>query len=1614
MQDHGQLGLADAGDAQCTQLGCREGRGRCAGVGQRHDLAHDTGQGGQLAGGVHIGGGFQVDHAVEQTDFWCRVDAGRTQELELCLRQRRVVVVAAVSGQQQGVDGIGHGLQLAGAVAVACDHRCQVGIGGGNVGGCHAFHTGHIPGVGGGSGLAAVVHAQLGYGAGPCRVGSGDQGLQFGQGVGAAAVVRLRGQGGQHRVQVVGGHTGQADEREIAGAQGRAGGAACGRELDGIDHAGQCGQFGVRVDFCGAGLLQHIVHQARLGDGVDGGQGHGLVLRSAQRQIVVVGVVGCGQDGQVAVDHALHFGQGVAVGSGNGCKGRVDRGQVASVHTGDARIAVRQQGRDGRTGAAAGVVTDHTQGRALGVDGDRARVGRHGPHVASGIDGQRLEAVSRIGQGGERGRPSAAAIGHHRFEQGVAAVDFDFGVRLGRAIQGGRVAQGRDHGRARGRRCNAVHGEGQRGGVAADVARRIAGPESQAVPAFGQWGDGLPLPLALGIDLHRGDGVAVVADGQCAEGFGRAGEHRLGVAGQGRSAQCGDGRVAAHAGDHGARHHWSAGCDGVNHQLGAGQVGLGVLRRCGAHLNVVGAVAQGCRDVQGPDAGGRVVGEFSAARCAVGGCVAVGGVYQGDTGANHQLVTRRAQSDMNTVASCQLDVLRQRVVARVGRVELERIAAHRGRVVFGELAHHGGHVGWGDVHFQAAGGVGAAVARGVAHAGGHRVGVAVVQRDAVGIGQGHAPVARTHCGGVGLAIEADGDGLAIFSRAGACDDDVGGHAAEVAQGTPFRRVEQACAAAAADNIACDLGHGQCGRCAVDLQGVGLAASVVVAVGATDFHRVGFVRQGCHDVGRQAGGPEAIGHVGRDRGEGARTVLERDRDAVAVEESGLATDRDRTRFFSGVDDVIACDGADGDDRHLRGIRDAHIHAVLQFAERVDAAGVQQFANGQQHASQIGRAHARDAQGRKVGSAQSGRGLSAQGGGHEAADDVGQGLQFAGLVHGGGGLGIDHVAQQARFCGGVDVGQAQQLVLRGAQRHIVVGAVAVGTRQQQMVGVDDGLHFGGRVGGGAGQRCDEAVEACHVATGDAGDACGQVGAVGGSCVAAGVGADHAHGRVEVGHRSGDRSLQRRQAGDATAAVVCGCNARQHGDQVVGGDTGHPDQGQLGGCQCGRGALTGGGLQQAADHSGNGIEFGDGVDLTGIHGADHVVVQGQAVGTKVEGVADGAQGHAQGLVDRLCRVIGRSVSQSAIGFGQHQGVGIDHGLHGSGGCHIGVVHRCAGQRAVDGRQQHGVGRAVGQDQARHTCGGVGGQVGHGAAIVQGVVADHIERCAIGRDAGGDHVLQAAQAGDATAVVGAGGDGSQDRSQVFGRDGAGAQQSVELGCGQSGRGCATGGHHQQAVDCVGQGVEVRDRVHISRTALADQVVEQAQAVGVGRNGAQGNAHRLVGGDRRIDTRSRIRSAAIGLGQDGGVGINDGLHFGGGVHQSSGDGGAGQSRVYGGQQRGVALQAGDACGGVDRFGRGRVGVAVGIADQRAERSRLRGQGVVHDGLQIGQGIDVAQAGRCDGVQNGRQVGAVHAGQAQSAQVLHAQRGRCSAGRRVDQCSDRVGQRLQFAVGVDG
>ena len=197
--------------------------------------------------------------------------------------------------------------------------------------------------------------------------------------------------------------------------------------------------------------------------------------------------------------------------------------------------------------------------------------------------------------------------------------------------------------------------------------------------------------------------------------------------------------------------------------------------------------------------------------------------------------------------------------------------------------------------------------------------------------------------------------------------------------------------------------------------------------------------------------------------------------------------------------------------------------MQIGQRVHAAGVQQFTDGQQNAGQVAAGNAGDAEHREVGISECRRGLTAQRSGHDAADDGGQGVELGVAVHRGGCLGIDHVVQQAGFGCGVDAGQTQHLVLRWAELHIVVGAVAICPGEQLVVGVDDGLHFGCSVGGSGGQWRDEAVEACHVAAGDARDAGLSVSAVGGCGVGAGVSADHAHGGVELGHRSRDRGLQ-----------------------------------------------------------------------------------------------------------------------------------------------------------------------------------------------------------------------------------------------------------------------------------------------------------------------------------------------------------------------------------------------------------------------------------------------------------------------------------------------------------
>ncbi len=821
------------------------------------------------------------------------------------------------------------------------------------------------------------------------------------------------------------------------------------------------------------------------------------------------------------------------------------------------------------------------------------------------------------------------------------------------------------------------------------------------------------------------------------------------------------------------------------------------------------------------------------------------------------------------------------------------------------------------------------------------------QRCGVGVGGGgddRLQVAQAvHLAGAGCS-----NGLLHHGQVG------GGDAAHAqrSQIGQARGVAQAVAAGGADDAA-DL-CGQCGQLGVGVhRGRGQAADD--GVEQAGFFCTDGGQAQCDELGlAQAGGGGAVAvGCGQQGVEGIRDTLHQRRgvgagggqlrhEGVQVGQLGAG---DTVDF--GVQIVLqlrggvaAGVGADHAQCIVVGGR-CGIDDGLQFDHRVHTraivgGGFDAFQNGRQ----IQVVDVVQAQGRKARHGQWRGRCAAQGREHEVAHGVGQGGQIGIAADLCAGATVQHVIEQAGFRRGVHGAQAQGAELRAGERHVVVAAIAVQAVAQGVDGIDQGLDFGGGVHihtdqCGTGQRLlDEgqvgAVHAAHVGLCEG--AQHRQGAGVALCVIADYGQCRGVGVQACGHGGG-------QIGHAVDGRVAGAavgNRRPDVGQGFGGGLAHAQQCQV----LQRQGLRGTG--QAVDGGGQGVKVCDRVDIGHGFVANDVVEQGQGIGVG----GDAAQVHAQGLVSCGRGVAAGGIGQSAIGLGQHQGVGIDHGLYFGRGVDQCAGDGRAGQRAVDSGQQHGVGRAIGQAQARHACGGVGGQVGGSAGVGVGVGADGGQRCAIGRDAGGDHGLQAAQAGDAAAVVGGGGDGSQDRGQVFGRDGAGAQQSVELGCGQSGRGCATGGHHQQAVDCVGQGVEVRDRVHISRTALADQVVEQAQAVGVGRNGAQGNAHRLVGGDRRIDTRSRIRSAAIGLGQDGGVGINDGLHFGGGVHQSSGDGGAGQSRVYGGQQRGVALQAGDACGGVDRFGRGRAGVAVGVADQRVQGVGLRVDRSGHQGLQ--------------------------------------------------------------------
>jgi hypothetical protein len=122
----------------------------------------------------------------------------------------------------------------------------------------------------------------------------------------------------------------------------------------------------------------------------------------------------------------------------------------------------------------------------------------------------------------------------------------------------------------------------------------------------------------------------------------------------------------------------------------------------------------------------------------------------------------------------------------------------------------------------------------------------MVQGNAVGIGQRDAPSACIGCGGVGLPVEANVYGLAICSVSCPCNHDVGGDTGGVAQGAAFGRIKQSRSVATAHGITCNVGYSQCWCHRVNGQVARLRAAVVVAVGAADLDRVGFVGQAGQD------------------------------------------------------------------------------------------------------------------------------------------------------------------------------------------------------------------------------------------------------------------------------------------------------------------------------------------------------------------------------------------------------------------------------------------------------------------------------------------------------------------------------------------------------------------------------------------------------------------------------------------------------------------------------------------------------------------------------------------------------------------------------------------------
>ena len=613
-----------------------------------------------------------------------------------------------------------------------------------------------------------------------------------------------------------------------------------------------------------------------------------------------------------------------------------------------------------------------------------------------------------------------------------------------------------------------------------------------------------------------------------------------------------------------------------------------------------------------------------------------------------------------------------------------------------------------------------------------------------------------------------------------------------------------------------------------------------------------------------------------------------------------------------------------------------HHGLHTAEGVEFDSVNSSSQCGLHAAEVGGGHANDAQCHELPLG----GVAV----HHGLHGVGQGLHFGHAVHIGAAFGVDHIAEQGDFLGGVQTVHADGGVV-GLGR---VGlSRVVGVADDGVEAVHDGLHFGRSVGLGAGDVCvvQGAVDGGQIGRADAGHAHGEVLRIargrGGGGVALRGGFDGGQGVDGVAHHSLHTGLRVEVRG--VVGLGGGRERGLHGAQVGGCHAADAQGFELGLCGVAR--------HHGLHGVGQRLQFGEGVHIGGGFAVEHFTQEAEFLRGVYTVHTDG------GVVGG--RRVG-CVARHAVGGAQDDVVRINDGLYFGGRAGLRAADVCVVQGAVHGAQV----------LRRHAADAQGFVLSHGGVGGGGVVVlcgrlDGRQRALVSGDCRVDHALQLAERVSARATVGLRRDGLEHGAQVV-SGGAGQAQQRQIDLGQSGRRCATRSQGLNGVGNARQFVDLGDGVHTGRGFGAHDVVEQTEVFCIAGSGTNAGPDLRVLRSAGVAGGVGIGHVAVGFGQHGFVGVDDGLHFSGGVGFGAVDDQAGQGVVDGVDVVGIdTSDTGSGVVGV-RGGRGRLREGVGQpaclglgkTTQGAQRVVVAGDGRIDQTLKFG----LAGDGRAVGV----------------------------------------------------